>query len=264
VECFCGTGFYKSSRYTSELVCSVCPDGGNCEQVGAEPVALPGFFRLDFDADVAFAQCPYPAACLGEGVCAAHHTGRDCSECEDGYKLDAGECEEDTIQQTLTAITVVMLLIVAGAIVFTILLVAYRQKTLCFAAVGGSRDTHPTPGEQEEPLKKQFSSSMLEEGATPSQWPPPPPPVAARPPQALPAPPPPPIEGDAPAGPQPRQVPPSMPPPPKPAVATGSGQTPPRSGGGGGFEPVLPVARDGSDKELPPGWLPTDEELQNY
>mmetsp|Transcript_21905 Transcript_21905/g.49998 ORF Transcript_21905/g.49998 Transcript_21905/m.49998 type:complete len:328 (+) Transcript_21905:57-1040(+) len=258
-ECFCRTGFYKSTHYTSGEVCSVCPVGGSCDVVGSEPSALPGYYRLDFEPDVAFALCPIPSTCLGSGVCAENHKGNDCSLCNDGYKLDGAECQE-TAEEETTAAAIVLPILVLCAAVLVILLVAYRQEAFCFATVG--KNDGPEP--EEMPLRKQFSSSILQESEQlPSQWPPLPPPQASRPQNLTPVPPPPPMEGEAPPGvrPYPQQVPPPPLPPP-PSTNIGS-----RGRGQADFEPVLPAVgavRGDAVEDLAPGMMQAEEEVRNF
>mmetsp|Transcript_49612 Transcript_49612/g.91557 ORF Transcript_49612/g.91557 Transcript_49612/m.91557 type:complete len:326 (+) Transcript_49612:72-1049(+) len=257
-ECFCRAGFYKSSFYTSGQICAVCPDGGSCDVVGQEPLALPGYYRLNFEPDVAFAVCPIPSACLGAGICSANHKGSDCSLCNDGYKLEGVDCQERGDEET-TAAAIVLPILVLCAAVLVVLLVAYRQEAFCFATVG--KGSGPEPEEVEAPLRKQFSSSIVDDTEQlPSQWPPLPPPKASRPQNMTPPPPPPPMEGDAPGGrPYPQQVPP--PPLPPPPVNHGSSA---RSGQAD-FQPVLPaVGAALTDDTQDARMLQTDEELRNY
>ena len=52
--CVCKEGFYKEDRFTSDLVCSLCPTGADCPYgTSTDPFPLPGYYKVSWRAQLA-------------------------------------------------------------------------------------------------------------------------------------------------------------------------------------------------------------------
>ena len=101
--------------------CVACPEGANCLQTGtvaAEAEPLDGYFSGVDGTGTSFLTCLSAEACAEGGGCSEGYTGASCSQCEEGlYLNDTFECTQ------CPALIVTILLLLAGAIIFILVLV---------------------------------------------------------------------------------------------------------------------------------------------
>lgn len=139
IMCMCDVEHYAvdvlDSRYGVDFRCDDCPDGANCDEVGAEKVsvaAFKGYFAGIDGSNEMFFEC-LNDACLGAGQCADNYQGATCTECADNAGRTSTNicalCPDATVNTIKLVGVVSAMLIFCSVFVWHSIRTAMEEKT---------------------------------------------------------------------------------------------------------------------------------------